>query len=173
MMRKQARLDQSWNGRTMDIVPLSPADRERKIKLIVARRAFQISEEQGFVPGHELENWRSAESEILSPLCAGFTERGADLLVSTSCSHFEKGAIVIGVEPRRLTLFGTRRKSTEHQDLEADGSNLPGREIVHSLELPIEIDPSRVIARFSHGMLEISLPKSRTSVATSVESRVA
>src|ERR1700686_392153 len=72
-MREQTRTNQSWNGRTLTLMPIKSADCTKRITDIVARRAFQISEARGFTPGHEIEDWKRAESEIVSPICGGWT----------------------------------------------------------------------------------------------------
>ena len=128
----------------------------------VAWRAFQISQDRGFAPGHEVEDWKHAEAEIVSPLCAGLTMASDRVLVATSATRFKEGAIEICAAPRRLIIFGRPRESAALRKQQEDHSDPQGHGIVDILNLSVEIDPSRVTARFSHGMLEIALPKVRS-----------
>jgi hypothetical protein len=172
-MREQTRSNQSWNGRTVTMIPTISADCTKKISDIVARRAFQISEARGFTPGHEMEDWKRAESELVSPICGGWTLANDKIVVTATASLYKEGAIEICVEPRRLAVFGRQRTSTGHNMPAKDRYNTQEKEIVRILELPVEIDPSGATARFDHCMLEMSLPKARSFRGIGADSRAA
>ena len=63
-------------------MPIRSADCTKRITDIIARRAFQISEARGLTPGHEIEDWKRAESEIVSPICCGWTVANDRIVVS-------------------------------------------------------------------------------------------
>lgn len=173
-MQDKTRSNQLRKGGIITILPMSASTRARKMESIVARRAFQISERRGLMPGREAEDWRQAESEIVSPLCGGLTVASDRISVTTTIACFKEGVIEIWIEPRRLTIFGTKRTSVKHDVMEKDRSTAQEHEIVRILDLPVEIDPSRVTARLSHGMAEISLPRAQSTSSTiHRESRVA
>jgi hypothetical protein len=48
------------------IAPRAPEDRQA----LIAQAAFLIAERRGFEPGHELEDWLAAESEVDQRLAA-------------------------------------------------------------------------------------------------------
>jgi hypothetical protein len=154
-------------------MPMRSADCSTRITDIVTRRAFQISEARGFTPGHELEVWKRAESEIVSPLFGGWTAATGGIVVTATASLYKEGAIEICVEPRRLAVFGTQRASTGQKMLAEDRYNTQEKEIVRILDLPVEVDPSGATARFDHCMLEISLPKVRSIRGFGPDSRAA
>jgi hypothetical protein len=143
-------------------MPIDRSELTKKIDVMVARRAFQISEGRGFAPGQELRDWQCAESEVVGPLSGGFMEGSEGILVSAPASCFEKGAIEIGIEPRRVAIFGKQRTCAGTPAVEGNYSKLQGREIVRVLNLPVEVEPTAATARFSHCMLEIALPKTRS-----------
>ena len=173
-MRQETRSNESWNGRTLMIVPMKPADCSKRIRDVVARRAFTISEGRGFLPGHEAEDWKRAESETLGPLCAGWTVTDDDrLLVSASASPYQGGTIEISAAPRRLTIFGKERTGLRHNMLDEGRPNAREKEIVRILDLPVEVDPSGATARFDHCMLEICLPKVHSNRGVGTEARSA
>jgi Protein of unknown function (DUF2934) len=149
------------------------ADCNKRITNIIARRAFQISEARGFIPGHEMEDWKRAESEIVSPLCGGWTVANGGIVVTATASLYKEGTIEICVEPRRLAIFGKQRTSSGHNMLAEGRSNTQEKEIVRILDLPVEIDPAGATARFDHCMLEISLPNARSARAIRTDARAA
>jgi HSP20 family protein len=141
---------------------------------MIARRAFMVSKDRGFVPGHEVEDWKRAESEVLRPLCGGWTVKDDDrLAVTESALGYKEGAIEVYVAPRRLTIFGKERTALPHNMLEEGRSKAPEKEIVRILDLPVEVDPSGATARFDHCMLEIFLPKVRSARGVGTEARAA
>ncbi len=144
----------SWNGRHLKITRITPEERARIVRAAIAKGAFQISESRGFEPGHELDDWRRAESEIVRPLNCGFLVSHHSIQLSTDAACFSEGEIEIYVEPRHLTICGTERTC-----MPGAVSKSPDRSIIRSLELPHEIEPSEVFARFKGRMIEIDLPR--------------
>ncbi len=51
--------------RRVDVAP-TPAPRRELDREAISRRAFEIWEKNGRVPGHDLENWLRAEQELRS-----------------------------------------------------------------------------------------------------------
>ena len=141
----------SWKGRGVHIVAAKPGEQENRLREAIARRAYQLFESQGCSPGHEGEDWRRAESDLVRPLSCGLLARDDRIFVSTDISAFDEGNVEVCVEPRRLSLCGRPRT----QDA---GGACPLREPVYRvLALPVEVDPSRVHARFNGRILEIDL----------------
>lgn len=146
----------SWNGRRLKIARVTSGERAAVVRAAIAKRAFQISESRGLEPGHELEDWRRAESEIVRPLNCGFLVSDHNFELSTDSACFGEGEIEICVEPRRLTICGMER--TRSQELVPNSAS---RLIVRSLELPAEIEPSEVSASFKGRMIQMDLPFAR------------
>jgi HSP20 family molecular chaperone IbpA len=144
----------SWNGRHLKITRVTPDERAGIIRDAVAKKVFQNFESRGTEPGHELKDWRQAESEILRPLNCGFLLLDHSIELSTDAASFGEGEIEICVEPRHLTICGKERTGTPKPVPES--ANLL---TIRSLELPIEIEPSEVTAGFKGRMIEIDLPK--------------
>jgi HSP20 family molecular chaperone IbpA len=112
-----------------------------------------------------MEDWQRAESELVGPICGGWTAANDRIVVTATASVFKEGAIEICVEPRRLVIFGKQRNSTGQDTPAEDRYDTQELEIVRILGLPVEIDPSGATARFDHCMLEMSLPKARSAPA--------
>jgi HSP20 family protein len=151
---------QSWKGRKLIISAVNASDQARRMHEAVALRAYQIYESRGRVPGQELEDWRRAESEIVKPLSYGFLSLGNKLSLKTDASLFQEGEVEICIEPHRLAICGKERASK--------GESTPGvrdtaarAEVFHIVDLPIDIDPLRVSAKFNGACLEIDLPYAR------------
>jgi HSP20 family protein len=172
-MRRATPTRQVWKGRKLKISAVNPNEQAQRIRGVVACRAYQIYESRGSRPGQELQDWRRAESEVVKPLCCGFLTQDAKIWLNTDASFFQPGKIEICVEPRRLAVCGkacARKKET-----------IPGSDsavshpdfVFRVLDLPVEVDPSQVAARFRGPILEIELPRARMAQMVRVQAKAA
>ena len=70
---------------------------------LIARRAFEILESRGGLPGHDMEDWLRAESELLHPVPLNLAESNDEYIVQADED------IEISVEPRHLVISGQAR----------------------------------------------------------------
>jgi len=75
----------------------------------IARRAFEIFDNSGRFPGHDLEHWLQAESEILHPVNINMSKTDDGLAVQAELPGFTAKDLQIQVEPRRLTISAKGR----------------------------------------------------------------
>ena len=81
----------SWNGRHLKIRRVTPEERAGIVQDAIAKKVLQNVTSLGFEPGHELKDWREAESEILHPLNCGFLVLDNSVEVNTGCGKFWRG----------------------------------------------------------------------------------
>ena len=72
---------------------------------------------------------------------------------------FEEGSIEIWVAPCKMTICGKPREDKADAHRKHIASHPGGEMIFHALDLPVEIDPSHVTAKFNESSLEIPLRK--------------
>ena len=172
-MRRPTSSRQVWNGRKLKISVVNPSEQTQRMRDAVARRAYQIYQNRGSRPGQEPQDWRRAESEVVKPLSCGFLTQDAKISLNSDASFFQEGEIEICVEPRRLAVCGracARKKGT-----------IPGSDpslsysgfVFRVLDLPAEIDPSQITARFNGRVFEIDLPRARVAPAVRVRANAA
>jgi len=95
----------------------------------VARRAYQRFLNRGGVPGGELEDWLSAEHELLGNLPVDLEDAGNSLSALASVPGLTGGELEIGIDSRWLVILGRN----------------PQGEAVSELE-DLDVDPNRVAA---------------------------
>ena len=146
------------------VVAVTASEQTRRVEEAVARRAYEIFESRGSAPWHELEDWRQAEAELVGPRCSGEMSLDGTLWVGTDAAIFEQGTIEIWVAPRKITICG--KASVDKVDAHRNRiARRQGRQtIFHALNLPVEIDPSHVTAKFNGPSLEILLRKAQAKV---------
>src|SRR5579862_7725356 len=82
MTREPAR-HPSWKDRSIKISTANPGDLEKRFREAVTRRAYQLFETHGCSPGHEGEDWKRAESELVRPLACGLLMEDDKISLST------------------------------------------------------------------------------------------
>ncbi len=125
----------------------------------LARRAYDIFEQNGRAFGHDLENWLKAERELLHAVPVNVTESDESLEVRAEVPGFNEKEIEIAVEPKRLTITGKREAKKEEKKGRALHAESCSNQILRIVDLPAEIETEKVKANLKHGVLTLTLPK--------------
>jgi len=148
-------------------------DRIQKTYDSIARRAFEIFDGNGRWLGHELEDWFRAESELLHPVHLEITETDENLAVRAEVPGFTNKELTIDVEPRRLTIAGKHEAQEESKKGKTVYSERCAKEILRVVQLPAEVDSSKVNATLKDGVLNIEMPKAAHAKTIRVEPKIA
>jgi len=148
-------------------------DRFQQIYDSIARRAFEIFDNNGRWFGHDLEDWFRAESELLHPMHLEMAESDDNLTVRAEVPGFSIKEIEINVEPRRLTIAGKHEAHEENKKGKTIYSERCANEILRIVDLPAEIVSSKVSAILKDGVLKVELPKAPHAKAVRVEPKAA
>jgi hypothetical protein len=152
--RQHSRADEK-----VTIVAVSASEQTRRVQEAVARRAYEIFESRGSASWHELEDWRQAEAELVGPRCSGEMSINGSLWVGTDGGILKQGTIEIWVAPRKITICG--EANMVHAQPKHVSPHQSRGMIFHPIDLPVEIDPSHVTAKFNGPSLEILLRKAQ------------
>ena len=149
------------------------SDRIQQVYDSIARRAFEIFDANGRWFGNELENWVLAESEILHPVHLELAESDDSLTVRAEVPGFSTKEVEINVEPRRLTITGKHEAKEEGKKGKTIYSERCAKEILRIIDLPAEVDSSKVTAILKDGILSIELPKAAHAKTVRIEPKTA
>jgi HSP20 family protein len=137
----------------------------------IARRAFELFEGNGHSFGHELDDWLRAEAELLHPVHLEMTESESDLLVRAEVPGFSVKDLDIRVEPRCLRIAGERETGAGKTGKKIR-SECISAQILRTIDLPVEVDTSKVHATLKDGILTVMLPKAVNAKSVRVEPRM-
>jgi HSP20 family protein len=129
----------------------------QELNCLISRRAFELFESRGFAHGHDREDWLQAASEILLSVPVDVAETEAELTIRADVPGFGEKDIEVRVAPRSVCIAGKREVASGEKHARAMYSERRSNQIFRVLELPSEIDPDRVDATVSGGILEIRL----------------
>ena len=159
-MRRDATRKRPGFGDTPKIVAVDAFEQTRRVQEAIGHRAFEIFESRGSIPGHELEDWRQAETELTGARCSGQIKRDGSLWVNAGAALFQPDTTEIWVSPRKLTICGKPHVLRSSSVVRQEGPCRKGEMIFHVIDLACEVDPSRVTAKFDDAAsLEIVLEK--------------
>ena len=140
----------------------------------VARRAYEKYLERGGMPGGELEDWLSAEHELLHPITVDFEECDEYVHALASSPCFAHADVDVSIEPRWLAIlaegppadgFVNRASSSPSGTSSAGDSSAQSGEAAASsqafcvVQLPAEVVPKASIAILGDGVIGIRMPK--------------
>ncbi len=175
-MKKQsvAFMQPAKEAAPMKLLPGSDLfDRIQDMSNSIARRAFEIFEDRGRAFGHDLEDWLRAESEFLHPIHLDIAESDDAVTVRAEVPGFSAKELEVGVEPYRLTISGKREANEERQSKKTIYAEHCRNQVFRTVELPAEVDSSKVTATLKDGVLELSMPKVNKTQKVRVEEKPA
>ena len=122
----------------------------------IMRRAQQIFEQSGSVPGRDIENWTQAERELMWKPALELSEKHGQIQLEVAISGVDPKDIDIQVTPEDILV----RAETRHQHPEQKGTvhhcEFEFGKMFRAIHLPTKIDPDKVKAEFSNGMLRLT-----------------
>jgi HSP20 family protein len=148
-------------------------DRFQQVYGSIAKRAFEIFNENGRFFGNEISDWLRAESEVLHPVHLEITEAEEALTVAAEVPGFTAKELDIQVEGNRLTISGKHESKEETTKGKTIYSEKCAKEIFRSVELPVDIDGSKVSATLKDGVLNLELPKASHAKSVRIEAKAA
>lgn len=138
----------------------------------ISRRAFELFQNNGQSFGHELDDWLHAESELLHPVHLNVTESDDEFTVLAEVPGFTSKDLDIRAERKSLTITGKRELKEGNHGKKIVKSTCSDQ-ILRTIGLPVEVDPSRASATVNDGILSITLPKAANAKAARVEPKPA
>jgi HSP20 family protein len=137
----------------------------------IARRAFEVFEGRRRGDGHDLEDWFKAESELLHPLHLDVAETDQAVTVHAEVPGFDAKDLEVSLEPHRLTISGKRETSEERKTKRTIYTEHCSNQIFRSIDLPADVDSSKVTATLKDGVLELHMPRTAKAQEVPIEEK--
>ena len=132
----------------------------QKVQLAITRRAYELFEVRGCEHGHDWEDWFRAESELLRPVSIAISESADRISVRANVFGFEERELSVGIEPRRITILGTKETSvTESEGGKVEYIDWYPDQILKFIDLSTDVMPERSVVELQTGVLKFELPK--------------
>ena len=139
----------------------------------IARRAFDLFESNGRWLGRDWDNWFRAEAEMLHPVHMEIKEKDDSFTLQAEVPGFTAKDLEITVEPHCLKIAGKRETKEEEKKGKTIRSEWCADQILRSIDLPAQVDTSKVSASLKDGILTIDLPKATHAKTVHIEPKAA
>lgn len=149
-------------GTPVTFVPAEVLEqRKSEIQNMIAQRAYEHFEHRGRVPGHEIQDWEQAETELLIYPCRHDLRESAEAIILRAelPGSFTADELKVSVEARRLMVSGEKEINVLCGDAKGMHTELRSQHIFREHDLPVDVDPSKATAILEDSMVEIVLPK--------------
>lgn len=133
----------------------------------VRKRAFDRFAMRGGEPGHELEDWVTAEREILGWPVAELKERNGSYEIDVTLPGFSPRDIDVTATPKELIVHAVSTSDRSGDDSRVLWSEFGQHEVYRRIEFPTAINADRISANLDHGVLHLKAPKSAPSASPS------
>lgn len=150
-------------------------DRVNKMSQAIAQRAYEIFEGNGRKFGHDLDDWFTAEMDMLHPVRVNIAESGDNLEVKAEVPGFNEKEIEVSVEPNRLTISGKRETETTKEEKKGKTvySEFCSNQILRIVDLPASVDAEKSIATLKNGVLHLTMPKTVKAKTVEIKPKAA
>jgi HSP20 family protein len=118
-----------------------------------------LFESSGSTHGHDREDWRRAQSEILVDVPVEIRETETELNIRADVPGVSEENLEVQIAPHSICITGKRQDGREQREGNPLYSERHSDHIFRVLELPSQVDPGRVSVRLGRGVLEISMLK--------------
>jgi HSP20 family protein len=139
----------------------------------VARRAFELFENDGGIFGRDLDHWFQAEQELLHPAHVKIQESDDALSVQAEVPGFSADDLEVSLEPRRLTITGKKTTRENRKEGTTVYHERCSNEMMRVIDLPSEVNTTNASATLSNGILKLTMPKVAQAKNTQVAAKAA
>jgi HSP20 family protein len=131
----------------------------QEVNDLIAQRAHELYEASGSVGGRDRENRLRAESEILLRTPVDIAETETGLTIRADVPGFSEQDLEVRFAPRSLCISGKRAEVSQQSEGKTIYSERRSNRVLRVLDLPFEIDPDKVDATLTNGILEVTLSR--------------
>ncbi len=110
-------------------------------------------------------DWPRSIDRLFNQPRIDIDEHEDEIVVRAELPGLKKEDIEVDLDDRLLTIYGKREETRERKRGRAHVSEMHFGSVTRTIPLPCEVDRSKVKAKYRHGVLRLSLPKSEEAKA--------
>lgn len=136
------------------VITLDSSEEQHKeiIRAATERRAYAIFESRGSVHGFDLDDWKTAEQEVLQ---GDFKGNASEFRILIACPRDADVTTILSFTSHSLVVFHAHKRQKEELT--------QGPEVFSVYAFPEEIVPAEADVKASEGVLQVRLPKKERS----------
>jgi HSP20 family molecular chaperone IbpA len=127
-----------------------------RIRERIARRAYDLYQQDGNQPGRDMRHWLQAESEILTDV-PEIRESGSWYTINVPLRGFRADEVQVSVEAQRAIVAAEKQEVTASEPGRA--SNVLEQAVFARAQWPIDVDPATASAYLMNGVLTLTVKR--------------
>jgi HSP20 family protein len=125
----------------------------------IQRRAFDLFERRGRELGHDLEDWLTAEHELLGWPAAELAEKDGAFQMEIALPGFSPKDVEVTAMPGEVIVHAAMHKEKMTEKENVLWTEFGSNDVYRRFRLPNPIDIDKVTAKLEDGLLRITAPK--------------
>ena len=144
-------------------------DQIQRMEDRIMRRAYDIFKGNGSEVGKDLDNWLTAERELIWKPAIELKEKDNQFELQVAVAGIDPKDLKIEVTSEELLVSGETKKEKKEDKGEVHTSEFQSGSLFRSVRFPKKIDPDKVKAEIKNGLLTVTAPVSEEAKARKVE----
>lgn len=135
-----------------------------EIQSRIRQRAFEISETRGH-SGREMDDWLSAESEIISVPPIELSEKGNTFQLQLAVAGLNRADLRVMATPEQMLIKADFRHDHASSEATVHVCEFKSATVFRSITFPEPIDPKSIKVDFEDGLVRITAQKAAGAVS--------
>jgi HSP20 family molecular chaperone IbpA len=129
----------------------------------VRRRAFELFESRGCESGRELEDWLTAEREVLGWPVLETQENDKQYEFQVALAGFDAKDVEVAASPNEIIVHAQTKAGKETEEASVKWTDFAASDVYRRIEVPQPIKVARIKATLDSGTLRITVPKAASN----------
>ena len=129
----------------------------------VRRRAFELFESRGCESGRELEDWLTAEREVLGWPVLETQENDKQYEFQVVLAGFDAKDVEVAASPNEIIVHAQTKAGKETEEASVKWTDFAASHVYRRIEVPQPIKVARIKATLDSGTLRITVPKAASN----------
>ena len=143
-------------------------DQLQKMEDRIMRRAYEIFHGTGSVIGNDLDNWLSAERELIWKPAIELKEENNQFQLKIAVAGVDPKELTVEVTSEGLLVKGETKTEKKEEKGELHTSEFQSGSLFRSIRFPKKIDADKVKAELKNGLLTVVAPIAEEAKARKV-----
>jgi HSP20 family protein len=131
-------------------------DQIQRMEDRILRRAYEIFSGNGYLTGRDLDDWLTAERELVWKPAIKLKEKDNQFELQIAVAGVDPRDLKVEVTPEEVLVKGESRTEKKEEKGEIHTSEFQSGSLFRSIHFPVRIDPDKVKAELKNGLLTIT-----------------
>lgn len=138
----------------------------------IEKRAFDLFLKRNGQHGRDMDDWFTAQSNLLRPVPCEVMDKGRELMIRAEVPGFNQRELQVKVDYDRVFVTGHKERTVQSSSSDRIFSDREYKDLFREIPLPVRVEPHEVSTMLHEGILTIFVRKAE-STATIIKGQAA